>query len=683
MLEAPRERRFERLMGLARELFDVPIALVNLGETDLELFQPPENGLDVLVVSDARADARFRAHPLVVAEPWIRFYAGQVIRDVEGERAGTLCVMDRRPRSFTPRDALLLRQLAALVEPDVQAVHLSELAALQESEERFRLLAETSAEPMFALDRAGSIRFANPAAERTFGFVRHELIGKPFELILSSGLRQTYRRRFERYLTSGKRGLSVTGLELVGRRRDGAELPLECSLCEFAAEGERYFTGVIRDVSERKRASEAVYRRDAIMQAVGFAAERFLRPSDREEQDIDSLLAQLGTAASASRVSIFEAATHDGQPAALLRNQWTPEDIDASQFVQAVSWMALGLDRWVGALRMGEAVYGNATTFPQAERSVLASGGIRSIAVVPIGVGVEWWGALALEEHCTDRLWSDAEIRALKTAAGILGAAILRKRSEHDLRRAKDQAETASIAKSQFLANMSHELRTPLNSVIGFTNILVKNRDQNLLPNDLKYLERIRANGKHLLELINDVLDLSKVEAGKLELDHEPVALRDLVDTTLAQLEVRTLGKDVRLVLDSPDHVAPILADAARLKQIVINLVGNALKFTDQGTITAEIGVDPSGLPVRLAVRDTGIGIPADRLEAIFNAFEQADTSTTRNYGGSGLGLAICRSLCNLMGYRLTLESEVGVGSIFTVWLDGAEVAAEAGTVEV
>src|SRR5690606_28821232 len=116
----------------------------------------------------------------------------------------------------------------------------------------------------------------------------------------------------------------------------------------------------------------------------------------------------------------------------------------------------------------------------------------------------------------------------------------------------------------------SHELRTPLNSVIGFTNILIKNRRGNLLPDDLKYLERIRANGKHLLELINDVLDLSKVEAGKMELEYTPVALRELVDTTLAQLEVRTLGKDVRLVLDAPEHVAPILTDAARLKQVVI-----------------------------------------------------------------------------------------------------------------
>jgi signal transduction histidine kinase len=239
-----------------------------------------------------------------------------------------------------------------------------------------------------------------------------------------------------------------------------------------------------------------------------------------------------------------------------------------------------------------------------------------------------------------------------------------------------EDAESANRAKSQFLANMSHELRTPLNSVIGFTNLLLKNKHTNLLAGDLKYLERIVANGKHLLELINEVLDLSKVEAGKMELDVADVDLRDFIDNTLAQLEVRTLGRDVKLVLDAPAVVAPLLADAARLKQVVINLVGNALKFTAHGVVTVRIDVDPvTARPTRLAVVDTGIGIPADRLHAIFNAFEQAEGGTTRKYGGTGLGLAICRSLCDLMGYRVTADSEVGVGSTFTVWLDAATPA--------
>jgi PAS domain S-box-containing protein len=511
VLEAPRERRFARVTRLARELFGVPIAIVDLGEPELEALRPVEEGPDLIVVPDTWADARFRTHPLVTAAPWIRFFAGHAVRDETGRCVGALCLMDRVPRTLTTQDVKLLSQIADLVEPDVQAVNATDLRQLQESEARFRLLAETCAEPMFSIDHYGYIRFVNAAGERAFGYARAELADQHFGRLLGPARRERVRRRFERYLASGRRGLALTGVTLYGRRKDGSELPLECSVCEFAAGGERYFTWVAREPSDRKR-----------------------RPS---------------------------AAATDATA-----------DVDLAE-----------------------------------------------------------------------------------------------------LRRAIRDAETASRAKSQFLATMSHELRTPLNSVIGFTNLLLKNKGANLTDGDLKYLERIGANGKHLLELINDVLDLSKVEAGRMELELRPFCLRELVDTTLAQLEVRTLGKDVRLVLDAPDADVPLVADSARLKQVIINLVGNALKFTSQGVVTARIVADPAaGRPTRLEIQDTGIGIPANRLDAIFNAFEQADSGTTRNYGGTGLGLAICRSLCELMGFRITVDSEVGRGSRFTIWFDTA-----------
>jgi signal transduction histidine kinase/CheY-like chemotaxis protein len=242
--------------------------------------------------------------------------------------------------------------------------------------------------------------------------------------------------------------------------------------------------------------------------------------------------------------------------------------------------------------------------------------------------------------------------------------------ANEELRRLTASAEAANRAKSEFLANMSHELRTPLNSVIGFTTILLKNKAGNLRDQDLTFLGRVLDNGKHLLNLINEVLDLAKVEAGRMELELETVALGDLIGPTLAGLEGQLKGKDVRLVSELPPRLAPIDTDPGKLKQVLINLVGNAIKFTARGSVTVRVEADPSdGRPLALDVIDTGVGIPQDKLDNIFEAFQQADASTTRQYGGTGLGLTIARSLCRLMGYEIEVHSSVGHGSMFRVVL--------------
>jgi PAS domain S-box-containing protein len=240
--------------------------------------------------------------------------------------------------------------------------------------------------------------------------------------------------------------------------------------------------------------------------------------------------------------------------------------------------------------------------------------------------------------------------------------------SEERLRVALHGAEAASRAKSDFLARMSHELRTPLNSVIGFADVLRRNQAGNQRPQDVRMLDRVAANGRHLLGLINDILDLSKIEAGRLTPELTPVRCDALVAETVSELEGAAAGKAITLAARVPARVAPVLTDRTRLKQILVNLVGNAVKFTERGGVTVTLVVgDADGRPQRIEVADTGIGIAPERQAQVFGTFEQADPSVTRKYGGTGLGLAISRALCEALGYALELRSELGRGSTFCI----------------
>jgi PAS domain S-box-containing protein len=247
-----------------------------------------------------------------------------------------------------------------------------------------------------------------------------------------------------------------------------------------------------------------------------------------------------------------------------------------------------------------------------------------------------------------------------------------RKRYEEAILGARDAAEAASRAKSDFLSRMSHELRTPLNSVIGFARVLRRNGAGQFGADDLTYLDRIQANGEHLLKLVNDILDVARIEAGRVTVESGTVRLDALVREIVEQLEGQPRGADVALRADVPATPITVETDARLLRQVLINLVGNALRFTHQGHVIVGLVADPvTHRPMRIDVTDTGIGIPTDRQRAIFEPFEQGDSTTSRAYGGTGLGLSIARSLCEALGYQLTLESTSGVGSTFSVHLGG------------
>jgi signal transduction histidine kinase len=263
------------------------------------------------------------------------------------------------------------------------------------------------------------------------------------------------------------------------------------------------------------------------------------------------------------------------------------------------------------------------------------------------------------QEEEIRRAHDELEIRVEKRTAELAQANL-------QLSRAKEAAETASRAKSTFLANMSHEIRTPLNAVIGMTELVLKGH---LSVQQREFLQTVRDSGEALLSVINDILDFSKIEAGKLTLDCSPFDLRESLGDTMKSFAIRAHQQGLELACCiHPEVPQLVVGDYSRLRQIIVNLVGNAIKFTETGEVSLEVtrqSHSQRDVALDFVVADTGIGIPPEKRSTIFEMFEQADASTTRRHGGTGLGLAIAARLIGLMGGRIWLESEVGRGSRF------------------
>jgi len=284
---------------------------------------------------------------------------------------------------------------------------------------------------------------------------------------------------------------------------------------------------------------------------------------------------------------------------------------------------------------------------------------------VQVVVDGEPTGIVAIYEDITDRKRSELELSAEKE---------LSERMISVATKAKEEADRANRAKSEFLANMSHEIRTPMNAILGMTELAL---DTELNAEQLDYLTTVQSSAKALLGVINDILDFSKVEAGKLTLSPVDFDLHDLLDSTQALFAEQAQSQGVTLAYRVDDDVPQAIhADSERLRQILINLVGNALKFTPEGEVVVEAELeDGLSSSLHFSVRDTGVGIRSEKQQLVFDSFAQADTSTSRKYGGTGLGLAISSRLTHLMGGRIWLESAVGVGTTlhFTIGIETAQ----------
>jgi two-component system cell cycle sensor histidine kinase PleC len=256
-------------------------------------------------------------------------------------------------------------------------------------------------------------------------------------------------------------------------------------------------------------------------------------------------------------------------------------------------------------------------------------------------------------------LVSPSRVAAAHWAARMLGEKLARLQAQREM------VEQAFQLNSQFLANMSHEFRTPLNAILGYTSMLLAGVSGPLQPPQKQKLLRVDSNGKRLLAIVNDILDISRIESGKVPVSLEEFDLRALFEELLADLPPRP--DRLQIASELPPGPSPMLADRAKVKQILFNLLTNAVKFTPQGTVTISLAAAEDPREVRISVADTGIGIAVQDQEKIFEDFRQVDNSVTRQYGGTGLGLSICRRLANMLDGRIELRSEVGRGSTFSL----------------
>lgn len=312
------------------------------------------------------------------------------------------------------------------------------------------------------------------------------------------------------------------------------------------------------------------------------------------------------------------------------------------------------------------------------EVALIEQGKILSILKTPIYIRGKFFGGISLHTTTKPRVFSQKEIDLLKQIADQAAIALynaqsyemleeLVKERTQELEQEKLVSEAANLAKSDFLSNMSHELRTPLTGILGFSNILLQQIFGPLNAKQKQYLEGIDSCGSHLLELINDLLDLSKVEAGKEELIMEQIAVEELCQSCLSLFQERCLQQNLQLKISMLTEVKNWVGDRRRIKQILVNLLSNAVKFTESGSITLQI--EKSGDTLNLSVIDTGIGINPIEQSTLFQPFQQLDNGLNRRYQGTGLGLALSRNLARLHGGDITLRSQVGIGSCFTLQL--------------
>jgi PAS domain S-box-containing protein len=535
-------------------------------------------------------------------------------------------------------------------------------AALRQSEEQYRCIVERSLQAII-IHQNGLIRLVNQAAVRIFGYeTADELVGRDiWHTLVDITMWPELRARAAAYLR-GEALPAHRGWQ--GMRKDGSRLWIESTASAITWEQRPALVSFLIDITERRRAEEKL-----AAQVTRFQTLVRLNQLISSSLDMDQVLHEITQAA----------ATLMNAPTAFL---WLADEQARTLEVRAVSDATLepfplpvvsfdqGGVGWVATHRQPL----NVDNILADARCIILTWwqqqGFGSFLGIPVMHDDTLLAVLALHGRQPFQLSPEAQELldnfAVQTAIALRNAALYTEAAV-----ARDAAEVANHTKSQFLANMSHELRTPLNAILGYSEMLHEDATEHGQTDFLPDLQKIHTAGKHLLMLINDILDLSKIEAGKMDLTLESFDVAELLNQVIETIQPLVTYNNNSLHVQVAPEIDMMYADATKLRQCLLNLLSNACKFTDHGTISVTVTRQTTAVDdwLLFQVQDTGIGMTSAQLARLFQPFTQADASTTRRYGGTGLGLALSQRLCLMQGGSIAVESVVGEGTLFTLRL--------------
>jgi PAS domain S-box-containing protein len=617
---------FDRATRLARTLFGSVDAQVTLmGEHGLWRSRGAEGvggeaqavgevmrAGKMLWIEDCRSDPVLSRDPAVCGPPHVRFFAGAPIRLEDGSTAGAIWVCALEPRPFERALGQRLQDLADFVADEWTRVR--GLRAQEAYDRNLKSIVAALPVSMVMTDCDLRVLYASPSWTELRGLAGQEVVGRTL-----LDVRPEQAAEWDPAMRSALAGEPGSYDRVPVRHPDGRTTFVRSEITPWR-DHQGKVGGLIISTFDITALVEALERMERSEERLGLA----LQLADLHVYEMDYLRHEL---------------IKNGAEDTFFEQPKTFEDLAQDIFATIDPRdRQLAREAWDRHVREGTPYYAEYRMVRSDGQDIWAAGTAQLITS-PSGKPIRLVGAL---QNITAR-----------------------KRTEAALRQAKDEAEKANRAKSDFLANMSHEIRTPLNGVLGMAQAMAV---EELSPVQRERLDVIRQSGESLLAILNDVLDLSKVEAGKLALEKAPFELDELVRTAHATFSALAEAKGLSFELTVDSAAAGAYeGDAVRVRQILLNLVSNALKFTERGGVTVTVSRVRGVL--RLAVADTGIGLSAEQVAGVFEKFEQADVSTTRRYGGTGLGLAICRQLAQLMGGDITAQSAPGAGSVFTATL--------------
>ena len=627
---------FRRLTELACALFDAPSAVVSILTEDEAILRSSLNACAIrlpreqsmghvlaamgpgatLVIEDGATDPRVNNHPLVVGPVALRFYAGTTICGPDGQPMGAFGVMGEQARPAPDaRQMALLRRLAGLAEDIIAGLEAARIR--DERLETLKLVEQMSGVGHWRLERATGVVDWSDEVYRIHGLSR-----ETFDPNLDDAL-SFYR----------------------------------------AADGEQ-----LRGLIERGMATGEGYRAKLKVVRPDGDERRVLTHADTELDEAGKVIAMFGVFQDVTeQEKVLEKARRDESRYRLLAEN-TGDVITRVKMDGSSKYISPAIQQLLGWTY--EDMSGQSTDYVHVED--------RHLVLGAIGEAVKTGQPTRLEHRAMHKngatVWVECTFKALRDEHGHVDDVVVvirdmteRKALEAEVLEAKETAEAAARVKSEFLANMSHELRTPLTSVIGFSGLL--QASEALPAEERVYVERIATASEALLGVINDILDYSKLEANAIEMDPEPFLVAALIDGAAVIIEGQCVAKGLSLKVVVDAAMPEMLTgDAGRLRQVMLNFLSNAVKFTGKGGVTLSVGGRPEGdgrWRLRVAVTDTGIGIPVEKIEVLFQRFSQADASTTRVYGGTGLGLAISRRLIEIMGGEIGVDSRPGEGATF------------------